>query len=102
MIRMVNLTCPKCGMSLDLDVDAIESYCPNCGGKLFITVSQAIDVWNEKKMIKRKDIKYATKVSEVNDTKRDSKSFPFEIIGIVFVVLLIFYALYLWYINANI
>lgn len=74
MIRMVNLTCPKCGMSLDVDVESLESYCPNCGGKLYISVPQAIDVFEQKKMIKRKNVKYATMFSDVKSMKETKKS----------------------------
>ena len=58
MIRMVNLMCPKCGMSLDCDASHMQSHCPNCGTKLFISVLQVMDILNEKKEAKRKGIVY--------------------------------------------
>lgn len=62
-MRMVNLSCRKCGMSLDVSADDIASHCPNCGTVLSITVPQMIDILNDKKEIKRKGLKYSTQVT---------------------------------------
>ena len=65
MIRMVNLQCPKCGMSLDIAVEAICSRCPNCGGELQISVRRMMDIMNDKKEIMQKGVRYATRLSDV-------------------------------------
>ena len=71
MIRMVNLTCLKCGMSLDISADNLCSHCPNCGGALMITVRQVMDILNDKKEIMQKGVKYATKLSDVQIREKE-------------------------------
>ena len=73
MIKMVNLICRKCGMSLDVDAEHIQEFCPHCGEELLIRITTAMDIWNEKKVLKRKDLKYATQVSDVNIVKSKDK-----------------------------
>lgn len=70
MIRMVNLACRKCGMSLDIDAANLQTYCPNCGEELLITVKQVMDILDEKKEIKQKNVKY---VKDVTLVKKKSK-----------------------------
>ena len=100
MIRMANLMCRQCGMSIDEDVNGLDAYCPNCGGKLYISVSQAIDIWNEKKEFKRKDVKYSTQVSALKDRKsKEKKTIDiWHICGLVTIaaVLLVF-GLLVWF-----
>lgn len=72
MIRMVNLTCPKCGMSLDCDAANMQTHCPNCSGKLLITVSQVMDILDEKKEIKRKGVVYEKDVT-IRQTEKKPK-----------------------------
>lgn len=62
MIRMVNLTCLKCGMSLDVGAAHVQRYCPLCGGKLFISVNQMIDILDEKQEIKESLVKYEKRI----------------------------------------
>lgn len=92
MIRMVNLTCPKCGMSLDTDVDHIEEFCPNCGNGLLIPVSKAVDIWNEKKSLKRKDVKYIQSVETVKPVKikKQEKTVDIWLVIIVFMIFVTF------------
>lgn len=71
MIRMVNLTCLKCGMSLDISADHLCSYCPHCGSALMITVRQVMDILNDKKEIRQKSVKYATQMSDVQLRKKE-------------------------------
>lgn len=95
MIRMVNLSCPKCSLSLDVEVDSLESYCPVCGGKLYMSVPQVIDVLDQKKEIKRKDVKYATVLSDVqivgktNVTEKKKMDIWPRVVLWIFIVLLI-------------
>lgn len=79
MIRMVNLSCPKCGMSLDISVEGLCSHCPNCGGPLMITVRQMMDILNEKKEIMQKGVKYATRLSDVNVVEKEEQPVKFDI-----------------------
>ena len=104
MIRMANLTCRQCGMSLDEDVNNLDCYCPNCGAKLFISVSQAIDIWNDKKEIKRKDVKYSTEIYAVRDQKTEQKkrSGFWDLLGYAAVIIvLIIYAIIIGYFIAG-
>lgn len=104
MIRMVNLSCRRCGMSLDEDVNNLDQYCPNCGGKLFITVSNAMDIWNDKKELKRKDVKYSTQIHAVKDkkSKEEKRMSSLEILGYVAIaVLIIVYAVLIGYFAAG-
>lgn len=104
MIRMANLTCRQCGMSLDEDVNSLDRYCPNCGAKLFITVSQAIDIWDDKKELKRKDVKYSTQIHAVKDkkSKEEKRMSSLEILGYVAIaVLIIVYAVLIGYFIAG-
>lgn len=102
MIRMVNLTCPKCGMSLDISIDDLESYCPICGGKLFMSVPQVIDVLNQNKEIKRKDIKYATKVSDLKYTKKKNKTnFVGVLMSVLFVIIITVFLILISYFIAG-
>lgn len=103
-IRMVNLTCPKCGMSLDISVEDLESYCPICGGKLFMSVPQVIDVLNQNKEIKRKDIKYATKVSDLKYTKKKIKNktnFVDVLMSVLFVIIIAVFLILISYFIAG-
>lgn len=93
MIRMVNLTCLKCGMSLDVNVETIECYCPNCGGKLYMSAPQVIDVLEQKREIKRKDVKYATALSDVQIVRRtgvhNKKNIDIWICRFIYLLLLV-------------
>ena len=93
MIRMANLTCRQCGMSLDEDVNNLDRYCPNCGAKLFITVGQVIDILDDRKELKRKDVKYSTQIHKVSDEKKSQKQKQdfvqtFAVIGAIAVILM--------------
>ena len=92
MIRMVNLTCLKCGMSLDISVEGLCSYCPHCGGKLYITVRQMMDILNNKKEIEQKGVKYATRLSDVNVVsveKEEPVKFDIRVFVITFLITLL-------------
>ena len=92
MIRMVNLSCPKCGMSLDISVEGLCSHCPNCGGPLMITVRQVMDILNDKKEIKQKGVKYATRLSDVNvvaTEKEEPAGFDIRVFVITFLITLL-------------
>ncbi len=93
MIRMVNLSCLKCGMSLDVEASHVQRYCPSCGGKLFISVNQMIDILDEKQEIRQKGVKYATLMSDVNIVERErSTKFDIRVFVITFLItLLIFF-----------
>lgn len=92
-MRMVNLSCPKCGMSLDISADDLCSYCPNCGGALTITVRQMMDILNDKKEIMQKGVKYATRLSDVSIVEREQQvKFDIMTFAITFLItLLIFF-----------
>ena len=77
MTRLVNLSCRKCGMSLDTDVSIIQSFCPNCGGELFITVKQMMDILDDRKEIKSKNVKYIKDVKLEKRTKKKIDILPF-------------------------
>ena len=85
-MKMVNLWCPKCSTSLDLDANHIECYCPNCGGKLFITVEKAMDIWDEKKELKTKGSRYVKEVNGVKTKPRNETKT--NLAGVVFAVIL--------------
>ena len=74
MIRMVNLSCRKCGMSIDFPVDHIDAYCPSCGGPLTITVKQMQDILSEKKNIRQKGVTYETGLDFAEDRKPKPES----------------------------
>lgn len=104
MIRMVNLSCRKCGMSLDEDVNRLDRFCPNCGGKLYISVSQAMDIFNDKKEIERKNVKYATQVYSIKEQKTEPKKqikFIDVLFYIVSCIILIGYGILIWYFVAG-
>lgn len=47
------LTCFKCGGSLNLDLDNMQSFCPYCGEKLMIETNQLSKILSEKEKTKR-------------------------------------------------
>ena len=98
--RMVNLSCRQCGMSLDTDVDHLFDYCPECGGEMYISVHKAMDIRDEKKMSKRKDIKYVNTVYTVpngNEKKPEKKKLDiYTIMSIAFFVAMVTMVI-LWY-----
>lgn len=82
-------------MSIDVDAENIQEFCPHCGEELLIRISTAMDIWNGKKELKRKDLKYATQISQVsvdkklNRTKRIVTPEP---------AIVILFALVLWFV----
>ena len=54
-------------MSLDCDASHMQTFCPNCGNKLFISVSQVNDILNERKEIRQSKVKYTKDVVVLND-----------------------------------
>ncbi|MBP5461596.1 MAG: hypothetical protein J6Y20_05660 [Lachnospiraceae bacterium] len=85
MIKMVNLTCRHCGMSLDVDAGNLQAYCPNCGNALLITVKQLMDILDEKKEIKQKSIKYVKDVTLV-ETKRKKNRIDILPVALIFLI----------------
>ena len=93
-VRMVNLSCRKCGMSLDCDASHMQAFCPNCGGRLFITVSQVMDILDEKKIIRQKSVKYMTDVSL---RKMEEPKKRFDILPVILIVFLVIgFSLFIW------
>ena len=86
MIRMVNVNCIRCGTSIDIDASNLQAFCPNCGEKLVITVSQVMDILDEKKEIKRKGIVYE---KDVNVRKTEKKAKPKRDYGWIFITITI-------------
>ena len=87
-IRMVNLTCLKCGMSLDCDVSSLQSFCPECGAPLLVTVTQLMDILDEKKELKRKDIKYEKDVTVRPPDEKKKKKVHWDHIAVILALIL--------------
>ena len=51
--NQIELTCSKCGGSLNFDLDNMQSFCPYCGEKLLIDTSQLGMILSEKEETKR-------------------------------------------------
>lgn len=74
MIRIVNLICKECGMSLDVDAKHLQTRCPNCGASLLMTVSRVIDILDEKKEIREKGVAYTKDLRVIQG--KTKKKFP--------------------------
>ena len=48
------MSCPKCGASLDIDLENIIAYCPHCGAKLMFDAAQIQEFLIEKEKTKQK------------------------------------------------
>lgn len=92
-VRMVNLSCRKCGMSLDCDASHMQAFCPNCGGRLFITVSQVMDILNGRKEMKESKVMYSKDLrlrETVNEVEKGERKIGFmSALLIAFAILLI-------------
>lgn len=74
-MRLINLTCEKCGADLELDLDHITAYCPYCGNRLMIDVANIDKVLleREKRITAEKELEHY-KDRTVFDEKRNIKS----------------------------
>lgn len=102
-ITTINMTCDKCGANLDVDIEHLQAYCPYCGTKLLIDVSQMSDIINKKEQTKQKEMKYDHNYKILNtildyrerkNIQRDQERNKTGIFAMVFmIVLLLFCAL---------
>lgn len=74
-MRLINLTCEKCGADLELDLDHITAYCPYCGNRLMIDVANLdkILLEREKRITAEKELENY-KDRTIFDEKRNIKS----------------------------
>lgn len=91
-VRLVNLACRKCGMSIDMDANFLQSYCPNCGDELLITVRQVMDILDERKEIRQKNVKY---IKDVNLAKKKPKK-KIDILPVVMFATVLLLVLFVW------
>ena len=101
------MTCDKCGANLDVDLEHLQAYCPYCGAKLLIDVSQMADIINKKEQTKQKEMKYDHNYKILNtildyrerkNIQRDRERNKSAIIGfsiLIFVFLLCAFMAYL-------
>ena len=52
-MKMLDLTCRKCGGSLSTDIDNLYAHCPHCGQKLLFDLDQIEFVLAEREKTKR-------------------------------------------------
>jgi DNA-directed RNA polymerase subunit RPC12/RpoP len=71
-MRLIQLTCSKCGASLNLDLDNLQAYCPYCGQKLMIDMDQMNQILTEKEKTKRQQMEYdhETQMKEMENKDR--------------------------------
>lgn len=91
-VRLVNLACRKCGMSLDLDAANLQAFCPNCGDELLITVKQVMDILDERKEIRQKSVKY---IKDVNLAEPKPKK-RIDILPVVMFITIVLLVLFVW------
>lgn len=53
--KSFSMKCENCGATLDLDLDNLLAYCPYCGNKLLIDVSQLGQILTEREKTKREE-----------------------------------------------
>lgn len=92
MVRMVNLSCRKCGISLDLDSANLQAYCPVCGEELLMTVKQVMDILDDKKEIRQKSVRY---VKDVTLTEKKPKK-KLDILPVLLFVCMVIMMLLIW------
>lgn len=56
-MKMIELTCQKCGGVLNADIDNLFAYCPHCGQKLLFDLEQIEFVLAEREKTKREQEK---------------------------------------------
>jgi len=52
-MNFVSMKCKNCGAQLNLNLDNLAVYCPHCGNKLMLDVSEIQDLLREKEITKR-------------------------------------------------
>lgn len=56
-MKMIDLTCQKCGGNLKADIDNLYAFCPHCGQKLLFDLEQIEFVLAEREKTKREQEK---------------------------------------------
>ena len=68
----LELTCVKCGGSLNLDLDNLQSFCPYCGSKLMIDTNQLSDILSEREETKRYQMQLEHKERKAEQERKES------------------------------
>ena len=81
-MKLLKIQCSNCGASLDLDLDHLMAFCPNCGQRLLIDTYQLAEIIKEKETTKRFQIE-----QEYKD-KQDERSYKYLPLIMLFVALM--------------
>ena len=70
-MKMIELTCQKCGGVLNADIDNLYAYCPHCGQKLLFDLEQIEFVIAEREKTKREqEVTKRIQLEQEHKTKR--------------------------------
>lgn len=72
-MKLITLTCEKCGASLEVDTDNLMASCPYCGAKMMVEVDDLQQLLLSKEQTKRDEMKYAHETEMKNIEAEESK-----------------------------
>lgn len=90
MVKMIPMTCPKCGASIDVKEGTASCFCTYCGTKILIDDSNTKNVNIHQTITNEADIKRAENEVELEKTAYEAKQKRLEYVGLVVVCLVIF------------
>ena len=90
--KFIQMKCQNCGANLNLDLDNLIAFCPYCGAKLMLDIDQLHQVLIAKEetkiakeVTKRDELKYDFEIEkkkmDIEEEKRNDKSFTKFMIG---------------------